>query len=47
MSGKIRMTKKGLNNNLTINVGRYFAKGMYMLKITGTNKSIVKKIIVQ
>ena len=47
MNGKLMMTRKGINNNLTIKVGNHLSKGMYMLKISGSNKSFIKKIIVQ
>ena len=47
MSGKLITSKKAIGSYLSINVGECPAKGVYVLKITGTNKSVVRKIIIQ
>lgn len=46
MSGKLMMIRRGINNTETIDV-RAFAKGVYTLKISGTNKIVFEKIIVR
>lgn len=46
MNGKQMMIRKGINNTETINVST-FAKGVYTLKISGSNKIVFEKIIVQ
>ena len=47
MSGKLMLSKKALNNSDKIYVGQDFQKGMYLLKLNGTNKSVVKKVVIQ
>lgn len=47
MTGKPVMTRNSINNRLTIYVGSLLSKGTYMLKISGSNKTIVRKIVVQ
>ncbi|WP_276500991.1 RICIN domain-containing protein [Terrimonas pollutisoli] len=46
MSGKLMMIRNGLSNTETINVNK-LAKGVYTLKISGSNKVVLEKIIVQ
>ena len=46
MNGKLMMTRKGINDTEMINVSK-FAKGVYTLRIYGTNKIMLEKIIVQ
>lgn len=45
MNGKLIMIRKGINSTETINVSA-FAKGVYTVKISGTNKVVFEKIIV-
>jgi len=46
IDGKLLYTTKGIKNTETIDVSR-FPKGVYTLKILGTNKIVYKKIIIQ
>lgn len=46
MNGKLIMIRKGINSTETINVST-FGKDVYTLKISGTNKIVFEKIIVQ
>jgi hypothetical protein len=46
MNGRLLFTKKGVKNTQTIDVSK-FPKGVYMLKVSGTNKTISNTIMVQ
>ena len=47
INGKLRLTSKAINNPMIICVNRYLGTGMHLLKITGTNISVTKKLIIQ
>lgn len=47
ITGKQRIIRRGAKSNLTVHVSELPGKGTYLLKVTGTNKSIVTKVVVQ